>query len=100
LSNGILAGVEGAERAASHAGEEWKREALAAFEQFANANDTFTTEDVRNAGVCSDPPDNRAWGQVALAAQRKGSVKPVGYQRVKSSNGRPATLWQKNAASI
>jgi hypothetical protein len=86
-----------AELAADHAGEEWKEAAFAAFCRHAERHQTFTTEDVRDANPgLGQPPDLRAWGQVALRAKREKIVKSKGWVSAKAMNvhGNAVTLWE------
>lgn len=82
--------------AADKAGDDWKDEAFAAFCRHAAMGEPFTTEDVRLANPSlPPPPDRRAWGQVALRAQREEVVVAIGQRRVKSSHGMFKTLWSR-----
>lgn len=93
----------GAERAADHADREtggvWQEKAWAFFVDFANRQGgrEFQIEDVRVAadGVVPEPPDNRAWGTVALRAARKGWIRKVGYRpvRLPHCHAAPMTVW-------
>ena len=90
-------GHEMAERAADHAGEEWKEIAFNAFRRHAEKHWEFLTEDVRRANPdLPPPPDTRAWGQVALRAKREGIVRALGYAQTssKTAHGCPATKWE------
>jgi hypothetical protein len=93
---GLELGHEAAEQAADHAGEEWKELAYAAFLAFAAKVGTFTTEDARESATdVPEPPDKRAWGQVALRAKRAGIIKSIGYANAKDRavHGNVVTLW-------
>ena len=90
-------GHEMAERAADHAGDEWKEIAFNAFRRHAEKNRAFLREDVRWA--CPDvppPPDTRAWGHVALRAKREGIVRAIGYvpSTGKTAHGAVCTRWE------
>lgn len=59
----------------------------------------FMTEDVRAWAKrfgFEDPPDNRAWGYVALALNREGLIEGCGYakQRSATCHGSPKTVWK------
>jgi hypothetical protein len=90
-------GYEGAARAATHAGTDWQQAAFYALCAF--AADTlvpFTVEQVREkyAAELGEPPDGRAWGQIATRARRCGAIVACGYAPTKSSNGSPKVLWR------
>lgn len=95
-SPGLLLGYEGAKIAAAHAGEAWRDEAFDAFARYAARGVPFTTEEVRTNATLSDPPDKRAWGQIALRAARAGIVERVGVTRAKSKSvhGMWVTQWR------
>lgn len=100
----IQAGFDFAEqaaaRAAGHADRvipDWSERALAVFIGYAEHHIQFTTEDVVIAAVTLPaPPEKRAWGQIALTAQRRHLVKSVGYTHSKlpHAHARPLTLWR------
>lgn len=95
--DGLAIGHGMAEVAADKAGDTWKERAYAAFVDYANSHDAFTTEEVRQSAVgLGSPPDDRAWGQVALRAKREGVVKSVGWVRAnsKSVHGMVVTQWK------
>jgi hypothetical protein len=96
IAEALATGHAKAQQAADHAGEEWKDIAYDAFVAFAKTRlFPFTTEDVRKANPeLPPPPDNRAWGHVALRASRAKIVKSVGQRRVESSHGMWKTLWE------
>jgi len=97
---GLILGHEAAERAANHAEREmptWKDTAYSAFVSYGKIARQFTTEDVRLASPeVPPPPDNRAWGQVAMRARRAGVVVSQGWVPVKDANshGCVKTLWK------
>jgi len=95
--NGFDLGEDGAERAARHAGEAWKEMAYLAYCLYVATHDLFTTEDVRLASPqVPPPPDNRAWGQVALRMLRENLIIATNrYQRrkVRSSHASPIQIW-------
>lgn len=75
---GLALGHEMAEKAAANAGPTWKEDAYAAFCAFAKTHRHFTVKEVRAANPqIKAPPDLRAWGAVALRAQRAKVVKAV-----------------------
>ena len=92
------AGYEGAQRAATRAGEGWQETAYAAFVTFVNrlGYSPFTIEDAR-VGCCDvpPPPDGRARGHIATRARRAGVIVACGYAPTRSSNGSPKVLWRK-----
>lgn len=94
---GLELGHAAAERAADHAGEAWKEKAYAAFQAHARGHARFTTEDVRQASpTVGDPPDKRAWGQVAMRARKAGIVRSAGWVSAKDPkvHGNAVTLWE------
>jgi hypothetical protein len=96
---GLELGHKMAEVAGSNAGEDWKDLAFQAFRQHAKANPTFTTEQVRiGSPDIPPPPDPRAWGAVAIKAQREGVVKCETWVRSnnRTCHGRLVTLWRSN----
>ena len=95
--------VEGMEAAAAHAErdtEGWNRMAYEAFVRYAHASkEPFMTEEVRwyaEALGVPEPPDNRAWGAVAMKARRAGLIVSLGYAPQQSVNAHkaPKTLWK------
>ena len=89
-------GYQGAKRAADHAGEEWKRQAYAAFIHWWRKYDFFTTEEVRNGCNVPPPPDSRAWGHITQKAKKEGLIK---YPRTITSpsricHGRKIDVWK------
>ena len=77
--------MEGAEKAAASAGDEWKAEAYAAFCAYAaTATEPFITEDVRRANPqIPEPPDGRAWGGIVTRAKGAGVVVRAGFKRAR-----------------
>lgn len=76
----------------------WTVKAEAHFRHFAEmVKRPFLTEEARKhaeeLGLPS-PPDGRAWGHVAKAAQRNGIVVSAGFAAAQSSNGSPKVLWK------
>lgn len=101
MDEGLALGHAMAELAANHAGEDWKDRAFAAFVAHAKDHQAFTTEDVREASPhVGEPPDLRAWGQVALRARREGIVRSLGWIKPKAKNvhGGVVTLWGRVSA--
>lgn len=99
---GLTIGHAMAEIAADNAGSFWKEEAFEAFKQYARTNEEFTTEDVRRANSeLSAPPDDRAWGHIALRAKREGIVKAAGWVRANSRtvHGMVVTKWRSQNAN-
>lgn len=61
--------------------------------------DGFMTEDVRAWAKrfgFDEPPDNRAWGFVALSLNREGYIVGCGYSKQRSAtcHGSPKTVWK------
>ena len=95
--------VQGMEAAADHAEREnegWNQMAFEAFVRYVAAvKEPFMTEEVRwyaEALGVPEPPDNRAWGAVAMRAKRAGLIVSTGYAPQKSVNTHrsPKTLWK------
>ena len=94
---GFEIGQEMAELAANRAGGEWKAIALEAFRLHAKEHRWFKTEDVRAANPdLPVPPDMRAWGHIALLAEKEGYVVAGGYVSARSPtvHGMKVTLWE------
>lgn len=97
MHEGLSIGHAMAEVAADNAGEFWKEEAFYAFKQYAMTHSHFTTEEVRAANPdMPPPPDDRAWGSIALRAKREGVVVGSGWVRANSRtvHGMVVTMWQ------
>ena len=96
MIQGVLFGQEMAKLAADKAGEQWKKQALDAFIDYAKNHSEFMTEDVRVSYELGEPPDNRAWGHIAVAAKRQGIVATHGYGYSSQGKGHPtpATIWK------
>ncbi len=95
-------GHAAAKAAADHADREiaeWTKRAIALFSVYArNSTGPFLTEEARQYAEShglQEPPDGRAWGHVAKAAQKAGIVVSAGFGAAKSSNGSPKVLWKK-----
>lgn len=91
--------VKGAQRAANAAGASWQDEAYYATLLYItkySGGEKFTMEDVRQVMPVSDPPDNRAWGAIALRAYRDGLIKKAGYakSKIKSNHAGPRSAWR------
>ena len=81
---GLALGHVMADLAADNAGEAWKAEAYAVFREYAIKNELFTTEQVRKFNTDMDsPPDERAWGSIALQAKRDNIVVADSWVRAK-----------------
>lgn len=96
-NEGLEIGHAMAELAANNAGESWKQKAYLAFVCYAKTHPYFVTEDVRlDAAEISEPPDRRAWGQIALQAKRDGIVVAHNLVRAKSRSvhGMIVTQWK------
>ena len=94
---GLKIGHARAEDAAAHAGDEWKAIALEVFKQYAKKHSVFTTEQVRlTAEDIPAPPDARAWGSIARAAQTEGFIEGDGWIRAESRtvHGMVVTRWK------
>jgi hypothetical protein len=91
---------EGIRQAADHAGDDWKSLAYALFLQFLAQwpGELFMTEDARHwaSGRIELPPDNRAWGYVAVRAAKAGVIVKHGYgpQRDPKHHKAPGTVWR------
>jgi hypothetical protein len=91
---------EGIRQAADHAGDDWKEKAYALFLIFLSEYrfDLFMTEDARHwcSGKIDLPPDNRAWGYVAVRAAKAGVIAKHGYapQRDPKHHKAPGTVWR------
>lgn len=99
MNEGLELGHEMAKVAADNAGENWKKVAYEAFVRHAKNNKFFATENVQNNELdVSPPPDRRAWGQIALQAQRQGVVSADSLVRSSSKicHGRIITIWKSN----
>jgi hypothetical protein len=94
---GLALGHTMAEIAASNAGEEWRAAAYAAFREHAINHQLFTTEEVRKANTDMPfPPDDRAWGAIALQAKRDNIVVADSWVRAtsRSVHGMVVTKWR------
>jgi len=98
-----VAGMEAAARHADSEHEGWQRMAYEAFVRYAvSTSEPFMTEEVRwyaEALGVPAPPDNRAWGAVAMRAKRAGVIHSIGYAPQKATNAHkaPKTLWKSFA---
>lgn len=93
---GMTAALEGANRFE----EDWGMKAAACFAEYNKqfGELPYMTEDVRKwseEGGLPPPPDRRAWGAVAMAMRKAGSIRSLGYAPQKSANAHcsPKTLW-------
>ena len=96
MNDGLAIGHAMAEVAADNAGEEWKAAAFYAFKRHAMKHQFFTTEEVRAANPdMPPPPDDRAWGSIALRAKREGVVVGSSWVRAtsRSVHGMVVTQW-------
>ena len=94
---GLALGHVMADLAADNAGEAWKAEAYAVFREYAIKNELFTTEQVRKFNTDMDsPPDERAWGSIALQAKRDNIVVADSWVRAtsRSVHGMVVTKWR------
>lgn len=95
---------EGINRAAEHAERvepDWKDIAYDAFCRIARQHQEFTTEQARHLSrVVPDPPDKRAWGQVARRAVRAGIIEKAGYAVADDPkvHRNVVTLWRSRIA--
>lgn len=91
---------DGIKRSADHAGDDWKERAYGLFLAFCaqHPSHTFMTEDARHwsADSLEQPPDNRAWGYVAVRAAKAGVIVKYGYapQRDPKHHKAPGTVWR------
>jgi len=96
MSPGLTLGHKMAEVAADNAGAKWKERAFNAFKMYATEHQFFITEEVRASNPdIPAPPDDRAWGSIALRAGREGIVRGNGWVRGinRSGHGRLVTQW-------
>ncbi len=94
---GLAEGHAAAQKAADHAGPDFKTAAAEAFREYARRHIFFTTEDVRLANPdLPTPPDKRAWGAIALRAKRDGIIDFECWDRAVSKNvhGSVIAKWQ------
>lgn len=93
----------GIQRAYDHAEDDepaWGERAYRLLLEFiaSTADDTFMTEDVRlwARPRLVAPPDNRAWGHVALRAAKSGLIIKHGYaaQKDPKHHMAPGTVWR------
>ena len=99
---GLSIGHAMAEVAADNAGAEWKAAAFYAFKRHAMKHLHFTTEEVRAANPdIPPPPDDRAWGSIALKAKREKIVIGSGWVRANSRtvHGMVVTKWYSTVYS-
>ena len=85
-----------AELCADKAGCDWKEDAYTFFVQFAQSNPHLTIAQVRHAFEAQGgaaPHDGRAWGHIALRAQREDIVIHSGRYTRDGSHGRPNPVW-------
>lgn len=85
-----------AELCADRAGEDWKESAYSFFVSFATCNRYLTIAQVRHAFEAQGgaaPHDGRAWGHIALRAQREDVVIHSGKYARDGSHGRPNPVW-------
>jgi len=97
-NSGRKLGHEGAQRAADHAGAQWQAEAWLAFCTYVVGHKQFTMEAVRLASPqVPSPPDNRAWGVIALRAKRAGMIRRVRFVEAQNPNCHAANivLWER-----
>jgi hypothetical protein len=82
--------------------DDWTKKAAALFQEYASlALGPFLTEEARQYAESrglSSPPDGRAWGHIAKAAQRAGITVSTGFGAAKSSNGSAKVLWKKKGS--
>jgi hypothetical protein len=71
----------------------WTYLAALAIRNHAKGRKPFRIEEVA-LSFPDKPPDGRAWGHAARAAQRNGWIRRVGYAPAASSNGSPKCLWE------
>ena len=91
---GIAQALDNAERKTPT----WKDQALEYVRRFPGKE--FMTEDVRQYAYrhgFPNPPSERAWGGVMVAACKEGLIERVGFAAVSNPNAHrtPATVWRK-----
>lgn len=76
----------------------WSDTAYKFLRDYMRTHEEFMTEDVRVASMdkITQPPNNKAWGQVMLRARREGLILPVRYvsQKSVSCHGSPKPVWR------
>lgn len=89
---------DGIQRAADHAGDQWRRGARGYLLEFLSSQPgPFLAEDARafaESRGFAHPPDGRAWGVVFQSAARAGLIVKIGYAPAKSSNLSPKVQWR------
>ena len=99
-------GHEAAQIAADHAdkvNDNWSTTAYQLFCEYAKTHDKFMTEQVAfYYPEFEKPPSGRAWGWVAILAQKNGIVKHCDYKPTtkKTAHGARATLWESQILDI
>lgn len=104
MSEGQQLAIAGADTAAAHADRvhgPWSEKAWEFFMQFAREHpgQTFMTEDVRAHAeirkAVPPPPDNRAWGSIAMRASKAKLIRRVDYAPNKSPSchASPKSVW-------
>lgn len=97
---GATTGATLAAAKADRVSPNWTVEAREVFCLYARMHrDGFMTEDVRQWAQklgMPEPPDNRAWGYVALGLSKEGVIEALGYGRQRSAtcHGSPKTIWK------
>lgn len=79
----LFARIEAGDGAAKHAGQDWCARAFALLVKYAETHDRFLIEDVRaclDAMELDTPPDERAWGAIAMAALRNKIIERDGLK--------------------
>jgi hypothetical protein len=71
----------------------WTYLAALAIRNHAKGRKPFRIEQVA-LNYPDKPPDGRAWGHAARAAQRNGWIRRVGYAPAATSHGSPKCLWE------
>ena len=95
---GDILAAEGGDRAADHAGEEWKAHALEAVGVVAATGEEFTSEDVRvKYPDLDNPPDKRAWGGIMRRAAKQFQLVSVGTRKATNPkvHSTIVTVWKR-----
>lgn len=86
-------GLEGMERAAEHAGEEWKRQAIAWLEGYLRTHASYFPDTDNQGGP--QPVSPKAWGAVTRYALLKPWIRPTGEYRPRTrGHGSPGAVYE------
>ena len=97
---GDAAATRGIQRAAEHAGEPWRLQALNLARVYSRSHKYFMATELRQWAEQSEglrtPPDPRAWGAVLRDLSAEGAVQPYGYGKnpLVQAHSRPSMIWR------